>query len=80
MDAWRCGDVLAIVLLAVSGMALVRAFAAPLALGLVGAVGFDASLWASFRYFVVGMLIVALAFPVGAFLVRCLWGGILDPA
>lgn len=79
MDAWRCGDVLAIVLLAVSGMALVRAFAAPLALGMVGAVGFDASFWASFRYFVVGMLIVALAFPLGAFLVRCLWGGILDP-
>ncbi|ALV46393.1 hypothetical protein MB46_13765 [Arthrobacter alpinus] len=79
MDIWRCGDVLAIVLLAISGMALVRAFAAPLALGLVGAVDFDGSLWASVRYFMVGLLIVALAFPVGAFLVRCLWGGILDP-
>lgn len=79
VDAWRCGDVLAMVLLAVSGTALVRAFAAPLALGVAGALDFDASLWAGVGYFVVGVLTVALAFPAGAFVVRFLWDGVLNP-
>lgn len=79
LDAWRCGDVLAFVLLAVSGMALVRAFTAPMALGAAGALDFDASAWASAGYLGLGFATVGLAFPAGALLVRFLWGGFLDP-
>lgn len=78
-DAWRCGDVLAIVLLVVSGTALVRAFTAPLALIAAGALELDGTLGASIGYFIVGLAIVGFAFPTGALVVRILWGKGLNP-
>lgn len=78
-DAWRCGDVLAFILLVVSGTALVRAFTAPLALGAAGALEFDGTLGASIGYFIAGLMIVGFAFPAGVFVVWLLWDGALNP-
>lgn len=80
VDTWRCGDVLAILFLAVTGMALVRSFAAPLALGLAGSLSSDAGQqWKTIGYLLFGLLIVAGAFGAGAALCRFLWGRFLDP-
>lgn len=80
IDTWRCGDVLAILFLAVTGMALVRSFAAPLALGLAGSLNWDGDQQRkAVGYFLFGILIVASAFGIGAGLCRLLWGRFLDP-
>ncbi|WP_269938525.1 hypothetical protein [Arthrobacter sp. HY1533] len=78
-DAWRGGDVLAMVFLAVSGMALVRSFTAPLALMLAQGQPVDFDNRAALTYWIFGMLVSALAFPVGAVFVRLTWRGCMDP-
>jgi hypothetical protein len=80
VDAWRCGDVLAMVFLAVSGMALVRSFTAPIALGIAGSLRWDAGQPAlAVFYLSFGVATAVVAFGAGAVLCRATWGGFMDP-
>ncbi|POH56899.1 hypothetical protein [Arthrobacter glacialis] len=80
VDAWRCGDVLAMVFLAFSGMALVRSFTAPIALGIAGSLRWDAGQqWVAGLYLTFGVALAGLVFGAGALLCRATWGKFLDP-
>jgi hypothetical protein len=79
LDAWRCGDVLAILFLAGAGMALVRSFTAPVALAMApdGATGVQQG-WSPL-FLVIGIVTVLAAFPVGAVVVGVAWGRFFMP-
>ncbi|MHA7306169.1 hypothetical protein ACX80E_13125 [Arthrobacter sp. TMN-49] len=78
-DAWRCGDVLAMVFLAISGISLVRSFTAPLALHLAQGQAMNDEIGVAWAFWIVGVLTAALAFPIGALLNRMAWGKFMDP-
>lgn len=71
VDVWRCGDLLAFSFLAMAGMALVRSFTAPVALGIVRADGLPVG--PSLGFLILGAGTVVLSFFAGAVAVRWWW-------